>query len=190
MSTETIALKEWAAAIKALEDGTQILIMRKGGIVEETKAFTLKSRSFYLYPTYEHQQKVLLQDKYHPYLEETLKGWTPDDRTVTITSRAEVEEDLEVFEAEELEKLKGFHIGTDRFAEERLKWKRKNPLHLLLLRVYKLDEPLEIPVKPEYNGCRSWIGLDVELSGRAEKPVLDEEAFRKRMAEIRRAIGR
>lgn len=35
----TPALKEWASAIKALETGRQIMVMRKGGIVEETRHF-------------------------------------------------------------------------------------------------------------------------------------------------------
>ena len=63
MERKPIALKEWAAAIKALENGTQIFIMRKGGIIEETRDFRVQSEAFYLYPTYEHQRKELLKER-------------------------------------------------------------------------------------------------------------------------------
>ena len=66
------ALKEWASAVKALEDGTQIFIMRKGGIVEETRDFQVESTDFFLYPTYEHQRKELLKEDYRGVIDETL----------------------------------------------------------------------------------------------------------------------
>ena len=58
------ALKEWASAVKALEAGSQIFIMRKGGIIEETRDFQVVSNDFYLYPTYEHQRRELLKAPY------------------------------------------------------------------------------------------------------------------------------
>ena len=45
-----------------------------------------------------------------------------------------------------LDRLLDFHMWTADFAEDRLKWKRKDPLHVLILRVYLLKEPMEIPV--------------------------------------------
>ncbi|MDG0790271.1 DUF1802 family protein [Cohnella ginsengisoli] len=44
-----IALREWAVAVKALEAGKQIMVLRKGGIAEETKEFRLESPSFFLF---------------------------------------------------------------------------------------------------------------------------------------------
>lgn len=41
-----LALKEWAVAIRALDAGDQILLLRKGGIVEETKDFRVRGRAF------------------------------------------------------------------------------------------------------------------------------------------------
>ena len=68
------ALKEWASAVKALENGSQIFIMRKGGIVEETRDFQVESNDFFLYPTYEHQRKELLKEQYRGVIDETLSG--------------------------------------------------------------------------------------------------------------------
>lgn len=177
MGSAPVAFKEWAVVIKALLDGKQILLLRKGGIAEETRAFKLESRSFLLYPGYEHQHKQLLKDDFHGDLDTLLSEWNPNSGLVSITCRAEVVDDIEIRTQEELDKLNNFHIWTERFSEERLKWKKNQPLHLLLLRIYRLDTPLIIPVKPEYGGCKSWIRLDIENGDLKGKPVMDDKAF-------------
>lgn len=88
MTSLPIALKEWAVAVNALEEGTQILIMRKGGIIEETRDFQVKTDSFYFYPTYEHQKKELLKSQFETQFDETMRGWSPDNTYVTISSYA------------------------------------------------------------------------------------------------------
>jgi len=193
-----VALKEWAVAVKALLEGKQIIIMRKGGIAEETRDFQLQSKAFYLFPTYEHQKKHLMKDEYAGSLDETLAEWRPGQATVPISCYAEAVEDFEVYDQEELDKLRDLHIWTDRFAEERLKWKRKNPLHVIALRVYALDEPQIIANLAGYAGCMSWIELeepiaakrDAESGARVLKPVLDDEAFARRLAALKAALGR
>ncbi len=183
-----IALKEWAVAVRALEEGEQILIMRKGGIAEETRDFQVQSDSFYLFPTYEHQKKHLLKDEYKHRIDESLSLWNPQDATVGITCFARVEEDIEILDERRLDRLRPFHIWTDQFAEERLKWKRKNPLHVLLLRVYKLDRPIRIPIVPAYTGCKSWIRLEAELPETGLVPVLDERRFQSERQRIKDAL--
>jgi len=190
MEMQPIALKEWASAISALQEGKQILIMRKGGIVEETRDFQLKSRSFYLYPTYEHQRKELLKEENAGLVDETLAGWSPEDTSVKLTAYAEAVEDIEIVDQEQLNLLRGLHIWTDHFAEERLKWKRKNPLHVVILRVYKLQQPLTVSILPEYVGCKSWLRIE-EGSGTFEaSPVLSDEQFVAARRRIHEALGR
>jgi hypothetical protein len=175
---QLIALKEWAIAIDALEAGEQIVIMRKGGIIEETRDFELQSNAFFLYPTYEHQKKELLKTAYQSRLDEILMTSNPQETSVKLTSYAKVSADVEVNNQEELNRLFPYHIWTEHFAEERLRWKRTKPLHVLVLRVYKLEEPLEIPVMAEYNGCKSWIQLQTEMTEAISyKPVLPEAEF-------------
>jgi len=43
-----LALKEWAVAVKALSRGEQIMILRKGGIHKEDKAFRMVHHEFLL----------------------------------------------------------------------------------------------------------------------------------------------
>ncbi|MGG1519560.1 DUF1802 family protein [Paenibacillus oryzisoli] len=184
-----VALKEWASAIKALEAGKQIFIMRKGGIIEETRDFQVQSHDFLLYPTYEHQRRELLKEAYRGVIDETLANWSAEDTHVTITSYARLIEDIEIMEQERLNQLFPFHIWTENFTEERLKWKRKNPLHIMLLRVYRLKQPITIPIEQAYMGCKSWIQLGNEAPGDdGLEPVLNDEQFAAQLAEIKRVL--
>ncbi|WP_438431849.1 DUF1802 family protein [Gorillibacterium sp. sgz500922] len=185
MEHQMIALKEWAVTIRALSEGRQILLLRKGGIAEETRDFQLETPSFYLYPTYEHQRGELLKDEFRPLLSEVLADWKPEEETVEIAYRAVAEADLEVTSEEELNKLRDLHIWTEAFAEEKLRWKKSKPLHVLLLRVYRLEQPLRLPVLPQYGGCKSWVRLEAEAGGGKDIPVLDEAGFKKAAEEVR-----
>jgi hypothetical protein len=183
------ALKEWAAAIRALQNGDQIMIMRKGGIEEETRDFQVKSNSFYLYPAYEHQKKELLKEAYRGQIDETLLEWNPDSAATVITVYAELVEDIEIMDQAQIDRLYAFHIWTERFTEDRLHWKRKNPLHLLLLRIYKLEHPLEVDIRSEYNGCKSWIELQGDsVVMPAGRPVIDDQTFEATITKIKEAL--
>ncbi|MFB9327475.1 DUF1802 family protein [Paenibacillus aurantiacus] len=185
------ALRDWAVAVKALTEGEQILVLRKGGIAEETRDFKLISDAFYLLPAYEHQKPELLKEAYRGGIEEALAGWNPEMGTVRVGAYAEAVADIEIRDQEALDRIREFHIWTDAFAEERLKWKRSKPLHLLLLRVYAADEPLEIPMLPSYSGCKSWVSLEEESLGfRPDwKPVLDDQAFARERDAVIAALG-
>jgi len=54
-SSDNRAFKEWASVCRALGQGRQILILRKGGIAEGPRGFEVTDRQFFLYPTYLHQ---------------------------------------------------------------------------------------------------------------------------------------
>ncbi|PZE21435.1 DUF1802 family protein [Paenibacillus xerothermodurans] len=189
VDTQTMALKEWAVAVEALRTGQQIVIMRKGGIREETKEFHIQSESFFLFPTYEHQQKQWLQPAFAHRIDETLRGWSREDTEAAVRCYAELTEDILITHQEQLAKLSGEHIWTDSFAEERLKWKRAKPLHLMLLRVYELVEPVRVPILPSYTGCKSWIQLEADgLNDIARKPVLDDASFQLAVQRIHSAL--
>ncbi|RIX52419.1 DUF1802 family protein [Paenibacillus nanensis] len=186
---QAVALKEWAVSVKALQEGKQIIVMRKGGIVEETREFELISQSFYLMPAYEHQKKELLKEAFRDALDETLTEWSPDMPKVKLTAYAIAERDIEINDQETLDKLRDLHIWTDTFAEERLKWKRKKPLHVLLLRVYELEEPVYAPMRPAYNGCKSWVRLEDEVEHPPMRPVMSDEAFKRETERILSALS-
>ena len=190
MALENVpALKEWASAIEAFLAGETILALRKGGIREETRDFVLKSEAFVFFPTYEHQKEHLLKEPYRPFVAETKAVWLPEARTVPIRAWAEVEEDILVEDEARLSALSPYHIWSDAYAEERLHWKRTKPLHCLLLRVYRFEEPLAAANDPALAGCKSWLSMPLDVSGAVKRPVLTDEAFARTAADIRRALG-
>ncbi|MGO4107933.1 DUF1802 family protein [Paenibacillus sp. YAF4_2] len=186
-----VALKEWAVTVKALQEGHLMLVMRKGGIIEETRDFQLVSPGFYLMPAYEHQKEHLLKADYQGQIPGTMEGWTPDMASIKLSSYAEAVEDIEITDQATLDRIREYHIWTDTFAEERLKWKRTKPLHLLLLRVYRLEKPVELPMQPAYNGCKSWVSLNEDIPQPLMTPVLSDKEFEQQVWLIKQAlIGR
>ena len=63
------SLKEWATVIKALEDGIQTILLRKGGILDVASGFNIESEKFLLFPTFEHQKYDNIKPQFHNYLE-------------------------------------------------------------------------------------------------------------------------
>ena len=62
--------------------------------------------------------------------------------------------------------------GRRDYAEKRLAWKRRHPLHVLLLRTYRIPRPVTVKVRDEYGGCRSWLELQRELPVRGHARAL------------------
>jgi hypothetical protein len=177
INNSTKALKEWAITVKALDEGKQIIVLRKGGVHEENKEFRVEHDGFLLYPTYEHQREDLIKEEFRSNLKMVLQD--RDGNNVTIQNWAMVSDVARITEPEKLEALSPYHIWTADYARERLNWRPRKPLHVLLLRVFRLSQPKTIDMLPEYGGYKSWIGLVGEQCRFEEaKPVLEEEEFK------------
>lgn len=185
--TTTHALKEWAVAVDALEEGRTILLLRKGGIREEGGSFQVASDEVLLYPTFEHQQPDLLKPEYAALVSPVESGWHPE--TVRIGAWAKITDVLMVAYEPSIQALLPYHIWNDRFVSDRLKWKPRQPMYILLLRTYKLAEPQSIPYSPEYSGCKSWIDLLAPISIEGSVPVLSDNDYNKQANAIRSAIA-
>src|SRR5680860_751649 len=79
--------------------------------------------------------------------------------------------------------LSPYYIWTTDYAEKRLEWKRRHPMHVIVLRTYRIPRPVTVKVRPDYQGCRSWIELHRELPFEGT-PVLSDEEFERAAAEI------
>jgi hypothetical protein len=166
-------LKEWAVAVKALELGETALVVRKGGIRE--KAFAVANRRFLFLPGYEHQRPELLKPEYRQLLSE-IPDLT-DDGPLRFTSFAEVRGAYEISEPGSLTAIDPYHIWTPEYAESRFRWRPKKPLTVLVLRVYLLPGPVELPYSEPYGGCKSWIELKEPVSTAGARPALSDEGF-------------
>ncbi len=49
---ESVGFKEWALVCAALGDGTQSVLVRKGGIAEGRGGFQFRQQEFFLFPTF------------------------------------------------------------------------------------------------------------------------------------------
>ena len=176
------AFKEWAVAVEALEAGDTILLLRKGGIRETAKNFQINHTQVWLYPTYEHQKPHLLKPEYADKVTIVESGWHPEN--VRIGSLANITQVISVQKPEQVSRLQPYHIWNEQMVNERFKWKHHQPLSILLLRVYRLWQPIFIPYHQSYGGCRSWIDLQESLSLEKLEAVLDENTYKQQVNQI------
>ncbi len=177
------ALKEWQVAIRALEQGDTIMLLRKGGIREAGKTFAVQHDRSLLYPTYEHQQPRLLKPPYDQQVEVVASGWHPP--AVEISSWAAITDALVVPNHACITALAPFHIWNGTFVSERWQWQPNRPLTVLLLRVYRLPTAITLPYDAAYGGCKSWINLTRAIDLDGSEPVLAEATYRQRVEPIR-----
>ena len=50
-------------------------------------------------------------------------------------------------------------------------------LYLFLIRVYALPVPLDLPHKPSYDGCKSWVPQETSMFTAGSLPVIPEGAW-------------
>ena len=105
-------LKEWATVVKALENGKQTVILRKGGILETASGFNIESKKFFLIPTCEHQEPKHVKPEYHGFLEQVLNN-KPDEGFNKITSLAEVLYEKDITSMEIIDNPSPYYRNSD-----------------------------------------------------------------------------
>jgi len=179
------ALKEWATVVKALENGNQTVLLRKGGILDTASGFNVESKKFLLFPTYEHQDNASLKSQYYGYLADAREN-KPKEGTNRITSFAEVVEEKDLGLMEKIEDLTSFHIWSDSYIIERMNWMPEKPMKIMFLKVFKIN-PIEVAIIPDYQGCKSWIELNVNPE--SGKSVLSDAELQQNLSEFRRIVN-
>lgn len=179
------ALKEWAVVCKALEEGRQVVLLRKGGILEYKQGFEVKHEKFLMFPTFEHQSKDHLQADYAGKLDEVLKE-QPAAGTNVMTSYAEVVDIKEITDRAAFRPLEKYHVWNESYVNARMDYNPKKPMSVILLRVFKLDKPVSVDTKAEWAGCKSWIPVDIDVAG---APVLDNLQFNKIASEVKGVLS-
>ncbi len=177
----TLALKEWAVVQRSLLEGHQIVLLRKGGLIEDTGEFDLRARQFLLYPTFEHETERAgdVQPCFGQWLaEEEARKMPP--REIRIEAAADVTDVVQVNNREKLLTLMPQHIWSPQFIQGRYDWEPYKPVFVLLLRAYRLAVPKTLPVLREYGGCRSWIELAEPVSTGGAVPAVSDERYARR----------
>ena len=186
-----IALKEWSIVCRALEEGKQSILLRKGGILEYKNGFEVNQKIFLLYPTLEHQAGEYVQPDYLREFEiQNTNNMNINETTNTIRVLARMEAIQEFNDDSVLPKLEKYHIWNEKYVKMRMKYNPNKPMNALLLRVYRLPESISVDVQPEWAGCKSWINIELsnkygkslgdpsELVNKS-KPVIKDEDFQR-----------
>ena len=182
------AFKEWTVVVDALAQGDQIIILRKGGIREGKAGFQVASDSFWLFPTQFHQQrKSVIESAQLRY--DTIKRDPNDESSFSVSTFARVEDHYELEHWDQISRLADHHIWREEVVRERFEWGQKKALFLMIVRAYKTDSPIEIPMLPKYGGCRSWVELEPEMpQPESLSPVLDDQQFASKLDSIQTLI--
>lgn len=159
-TTSRFGFKEWKLVCDVLEQGQQSILLRKGGISEGKDGFQWIHPSFFLFPSYFHEQARQLR---------LPEGWKGDEEVPTaerekieIRLFAEIVETHRLTDLKQIHELEPFHAWNREVVEERFQWGDEPGLSLALIDVYKLKEPWVLENRKGFGGCRSWLGLPEE----------------------------
>ena len=195
-----VAFKEWAVTVRALAEGEQLLTLRKGVLRESSTPFRLAHERFFLYPTFDNQSGDLVRESHQPELRRALEEgvWSDGEPPlhafnsiipvqqpdrVRIRAWAEVAGHFTITDPRCVDALSPFYVWTPSYAERRLGWRRQQPLHVLLLRTYRIPRPVTVKVKDEYNASQTWVQLQRDLPFEGT-PVLSDAEFERASEEI------
>jgi hypothetical protein len=169
------AFKEWAVICRALAEGKQALILRKGGIAESGGEFTVEHTRFWLYPTYTHQQRDGITPEARPMLK-AAEAEKPPTGVVRLNHWAEVTGVYRVRDLLLALMLPQVHFWSEEAIRKRFAY-REPGINVLTVRVYQAPQTYEIVETPAYLGCKSWVELDEPLSTEGSQPVLTDKAY-------------
>ena len=184
-----VAFKEWAVALRALREGRQILLIRKGGIRENGGEFSVEARRVLLFPTYLHadEQAASLQPCYGAWQTDEMQK-QPKNETVRFDAWAEITDIFVIEKPDALYDLKSQHIYGDAFLKKRIESEPNKPLYGLFLRAYDLASPVVVPAELDYYGCKSWVTLTHPIVVDTTKPALSDHTYQERVRVTRRFL--
>jgi hypothetical protein len=152
------AFKEWAVICRALAEGRQSLILRKGGIAEEGGAFRPEHPEFLLYPTFFHEHRAGIKPEFLPLLEAAERE-KPEPGTIRFTHFVRVTDVTHLTDLDAALALDARHAWTPEVVKQRFHY-RAPGLFALGVRVFRLATPAVRVERPEYAGCKTWVTLD------------------------------
>ena len=121
----------------------------------------MEHERFFLYPTFDHQLAGLVRESHRPELARALEEgvWSDGEPSaqamlrdaeinqpdrVRIRAWAEVAAQYTITDRRAVDALSPFYVWTTDYAEKRLGWRRRHPLHVILLRTYRIPRPVTV----------------------------------------------
>ena len=186
------ACKEWSSAREALGKGQIITIWRKGGLEDSPSVrttftgFNIEQKQFVLFPTGTHQSLDKIKPEWWSLNED--KTSLNKDNQVKVKYWALVEEAIEIETADQLLSMSNELINTNEHLVSSLNLYPDHKGKVLLLRVYKLTDPILVPYSQDYSGCKSWIELKIDVPKIGSIPVLSFKEFNAKIRFIKALI--
>lgn len=199
-----IAYKEWAVTVRALAEGEQLLTFCDGH-ASEPADFRFEHDRFFLYPTFDQQRCDLVRESHRPELHRALEeGVWPDGEPhlrdfdlpggvcqperVRVRAWAEVAEIWTVSEPRAVNELSPYYVWTPSYPQAHLAWRRRAPLHVVLLRTHRIPRPVTVRVKDDFGGLTPFLEIarDLPFEG---TPVLSDHEFERARDEIAQICG-
>jgi hypothetical protein len=162
-----IAYKEWAGVCRALGEGRQTILLRKGGVAESGGVFRPEFTEFWMYPTHLHEAQQGLRDEFAAPPGPTSPG------SVRLELRAVASLFAWVDDLDAALRLSEFHVLTEETVRKRFAY-RMPGLWVLDIRAYRAASAVELPILPEHAGCRTWVPLDPAPAAMPLTPVLPD----------------
>lgn len=190
----SVALKEWAATVCALRESRQIVILRKGGLLDaatehsEMGTFHIEYSNFWLWPTQWHQNPLGIKPEARLWFDEIRQKRSENAAILSFDLWARVEKSWNFSPDDEARLLRAPHIWSRAYLETRFNYKPEAPLICAALRVYQIPVAHQIENKAEFGGCRSWVEIGKKLSLQNAQPVLSDEAFAQQLASFEYSI--
>jgi hypothetical protein len=178
----SVAFKEWSGICRALHDGRQSILLRKGGIAEAGGHFTPEHDLFWLYPTSTHQQSAGLKSN------TSIDATSEVSGKIVIDTLVQIADTVWIGDEKILPRLDPFHAWTAESIAKKFTYKRPG-LWLFIVRAFRAA-PQSIPVAPEYEGCHTWVDLSTPLPTLSLVPAISQSAFETCCDQLSHITGR
>ncbi|MCX7869167.1 MAG: DUF1802 family protein, partial [Terrimicrobiaceae bacterium] len=176
------AFKEWAVVCEAVGSGRQSLLLRKGGIAEGRDGFSFRSREFFLFPTWFHEQISRTR----------LPADTPlppePEQEIEIRYAVQVEWSGLIRDWQKIRALEHLHVLAEAVVRERFEYEGSPGIHAAFIRAFRLEPPARLRLEPRYGGCRSWVEIP-DLADCALVSVLNDEEHERRSKMLAQVLG-
>jgi hypothetical protein len=182
-----IAFKEWAVVADALGRGEQIIILRKGGISEGRGGFQVEHDRFLLFPTLFHQQRESVLPAAQARYDVIAPGLSAEMLRLEYFATVAGWKFVDSFET--AQHLRGQHVWRDEVIRDRFDWGKSRSIYAMAMRVYRLPQSIELPMRAEYGGCKSWVDLGCDISPANAHPVLDDATFQSKLDQFSAALN-
>jgi hypothetical protein len=186
--------KEWGGVIRALEEGDQTCIIRKGN--RQADLFDLSRRRFWLVPSYAHQEEDSIQPFYRDYLEESEEqnAEAGSDR-IHVQCWVQAKTVIKITRNQRLNWITDHTIYSPRCLQNRFQLQPGEALHMLVVRAYKLDDPRILENPDGYEECTAqggdaWVDLKQRIPLIPDDPALAADEFEDRLSTLRETFIR